>query len=162
MAIRTKTDMFDRELQKLYHAELEILELHGDLSAAAASPEVKALFASHQDDTVAQIDRIEGIFEVLGQDPAERGSPIMEGLMAEKDEFISEVEDADLRDLDAINVGTINERFEITILDRLILLAADLNLPEAVTAALAQNRSEAEAALGEMQAFIDQKRAELD
>jgi ferritin-like metal-binding protein YciE len=45
MTTTTPTETFERELQKLYHAELEILDMHADLAAAAASEEVEALFA---------------------------------------------------------------------------------------------------------------------
>ncbi|SEH13094.1 Ferritin-like metal-binding protein YciE [Natronorubrum sediminis] len=159
MSITTESDMFERELQKLYHAEIEILDLNGDLAEAAASREVEALFAGHREDTVTQVTRIEEIFELLDEDPTERGSPIMEGLLAEKDEFVHEVEPDDLRDLDAIGIGTINERIEITLLDRLLLLAENLEAPQQVVDRLEKNRSEAEAALEKMQAFLEERRA---
>lgn len=159
MTIRTQRDMFERELQKLYHAEVEILDLHGDLSEAAASEEVSDLFRGHKEDTVAQIHRIESIFELIGEEPTERGSPIMEGLLAEKDEFVAEVADDDLRDLDAISIGMINERLEITLLDRLILLARELDLPEEVVQQFAENRDEAQAALDRMQTFVTETRS---
>lgn len=158
MTIDTKADMFERELRKLYHAEIEILDLHADLAAAAASEEVRALFSGHEDDTVEQIDRIEALFEVLDLEPRERGSPVMEGLLAEKDEFIAEVSDDDLRDLDAISVGMINERFEITLLDRLLLLADELGLPEVTRSTLERNRREARTALERMQRFLEDRR----
>jgi ferritin-like metal-binding protein YciE len=158
MTIETKREMFDRELQKLYHAELEILDLHGDLAAAAASDEVSTIFRGHEDDTVEQIHRIEAIFDRLEQETHERGSALMEGLLAEKDEFVGEVAADDLRDLDVISIGIINERIEITLLDRLLLLADDLGLPKEVSSSLTKNRDEAETALGRMQTFIDQKR----
>ncbi|WP_331234452.1 DUF892 family protein [Natronorarus salvus] len=160
MTIQTKRDMFERELKKLYHAELEILDLHGDLSEAAASEEVSALFAAHREDTVAQIDRIERAFSAIGLEPEARSSQIMEGLVAEKDEFVDEVEDDDLRDLDAIGIGSINERFEITILDRLLLLAEELDLPVEVSEDLGENRAEAAAALDRMQGFVERDRGD--
>lgn len=154
MTIQTKREMFEREIQKLYHAELEILDLHGDLSEAAGSQAISEIFADHQEDTVAQINRIEGVFECLGQDPTERGSAIMEGLIAEKDEFINEVEDEELRDLDALSVGMINERLELTLLDRLLLLADDLDLPTEIGQTLDRNRTEAANALQQMQDIV--------
>lgn len=159
MSIETKEEMFRRELRKLYHAELEILDLHRDLSTAAASAEVSALFASHRDDTTAQINRIEAMFEAIGAEPSARPSPIMEGLVAEKDEFVGEVESDELRDLDAIGIGTINERIEITLLDRLILLATDLGYPTELVDALRENRSEAEAALDHMRSLVAAERS---
>lgn len=158
MAIETKRDMFERELQKLYHAEHEILGLHADLSGAATSEEVSELFAGHREDTVEQINRIERVFEAIDEQPRERGSPIVEGLLAEKDEFVSEVSNDDLRDLDAVGIGSINERFEITILDRLLVLADALDLPGAVAERLEANRHEARGALDEMQTTIERTR----
>jgi ferritin-like metal-binding protein YciE len=105
MSITSKRELFDRELQKLYHAEIEILDLHSDLATAAASDEVRAIFGGHEGDTVDQIDRIEAIFATLDMEPHEQGSPIMEGLLAEKDQFVLDVEDDDLRDLDVISIG---------------------------------------------------------
>jgi ferritin-like metal-binding protein YciE len=151
--------MFERELQKLYHAEVEILDLHGELSEAAASDEVRELFLGHRGDTVEQITRIEEIFDLLDKPTEERGSPIMEGLLAEKDEFIDEVENDDLRDLDAIGVGMINERIEIILLNRLLLLADALDLPAPVVDRLERNRDEAEAALEKMNEYMEWRRA---
>lgn len=159
MSIETKAELFLRELRKLYHAELEILDLHRDLAAAAASEEVSTLFASHRDDTTEQITRIEGMFETIGAEPSARPSPIMEGLVAEKDEFVVEVEPDELRDLDAIGIGTINERIEITLFDRLILLATELEYPDELVDALRENRSEAEDALAHMQSLAAAERS---
>lgn len=147
MSITSKRELFDRELRKLYHAEIEILDLHSDLAAAAASDEVTAIFGGHEGDTVDQIDRIEEIFATLDMETREQGSPIMEGLIAEKDQFVLEIEDGELRDLDVINIGMINERLEITLLDQLILLADELGLPEPTVANLEANREEAQMAL---------------
>jgi ferritin-like metal-binding protein YciE len=158
MSITSKRELFDRELRKLYHAEIEILDLHSDLSDAAASEEVRAIFGGHESDTVDQIDRIEDIFAVLDMEPREQGSPIMEGLLAEKDQFVAEVEDDDLRDLDVISIGMINERLEITLLDRLLLLVEELGLPEPAAENLEANRSEAQAALERMQQFLEDRR----
>lgn len=155
MTIETKREMFERELQKLYHAELEILDLHSDLSEAAGSQAISELFTSHHEDTITQITRIESVFERLGHEPTERGSAIMEGLLAEKDEFVHEVEDEELRDLDVLSIGMINERLELTLLDRLLLLADDLGLPTEIGQALGTNRAEAANALERMQDLVE-------
>ena len=110
MAIETKQDMFERDLRKLYHAEIEILDLHSDLAAAATSEEVVEVFGSHGGDTIEQVDRIEEIFAVLNLEPREEGSPIMEGLIAEKDESIAAVTNDELQDIDVVSIGLINER----------------------------------------------------
>jgi ferritin-like metal-binding protein YciE len=85
MSITSKRELFDRELQKLYNAEIEILDLHSGLAAAAASDVVRAIFSGHEGDTVDQIDRIKAIFATLDMEPREQDNPIMEGLLAKKD-----------------------------------------------------------------------------
>ncbi|XVH33369.1 DUF892 family protein (plasmid) [Haloferacaceae archaeon DSL9] len=160
MSIQTKRDMFERDLQKLYHAEIEILDLHGDLAAAASSDEIVEIFSGHEGDTVDQIDRIEAIFTLIDSEPRERGSAIMEGILAEKDESIEEVEDVELRELDILSTGMVNERFEITLLDRLILLAEHLGLPDDTISSLRTNRKEAAAALEKMETCLIERRVE--
>ena len=158
MSITTPAEMFQRELEKLYHAEIEILDLHADLSGAAASDDVIALFAAHRDDTVEQINRIERIFTRLDQKPVGRGSPIMEGLLAEKDELIWEIQDGYLRDLDALGIGMINERFEITVLDRLVHLGVEIGLEDELIDELRANLSEAQVALDRMERIVAERR----
>lgn len=160
MTTTTPTDLFERELQKLYHAELEILDLHADLAEAAASDEVEALFTDHEEDTVEQIHRIERIFHELGEEPRASGSPVMEGILAEKDQIVSTNAPPELRDLDVLSTGMMNERFEITVLDRLLLVAADLDFADKITTELAANRQEAKAALTEMKAIVERRRLE--
>jgi ferritin-like metal-binding protein YciE len=150
--------MFERELRKLYHAELEILDLHADLGEAAASDAVRTLFTDHEEDTVEQIHRIERIFDELDAEPRAAGSPVMEGILAEKDEIVSTDAAPDLRDLDVLSTGMLNERFEITVLDRLLLLAAELDIADEITSELASNRKEAKAALTNMEAIVERRR----
>lgn len=156
----TPTEMFERELRKLYHAELEILDLHADLARAAAAEDVHDLFTGHEADTVEQIHRIEGIFETLGTEPQAEGSPVMEGIIAEKDAIVGTDAPAALRDLDVLSTGMLNERFEITVLDRLLLLAGDLELDDEIVRGLEANRQEANAALTRMEAILERRRAE--
>lgn len=158
MTSTTAAEMFERELRKLYHAELEILDLHGDLAAAAASDEVEALFTGHEEETVEQINRIERIFEELGTEPQAEGNPVMEGILAEKNALISTDSPADLRDLDVLRTGMMNERFEITVLDQLLLLGAELDLATSIGIRLEANRREAKAALTEMEAIVERRR----
>ena len=158
----TSEHLFERELRKLYHAELEILDLHAELAAAAATNEVEALFTGHEADTVDQIDRIEQIFPVLEAEPTVEASPIMEGILAEKNEMHSTEAPDHLRDLGVLSTGMMNERFEITVLDHLLLLAEQIEMPHGVRCDLATNREEAKAALSAMEAIVERRRASDD
>jgi ferritin-like metal-binding protein YciE len=158
MSELTTTEMFERELRKLYHAELEILDLHADLAAAAASEEVETLFTGHEEDTVEQIHRLERLFDELGEEARAEGSPIMEGILAEKDALVATDAPDDLRDLGVLRTGMMNERFEITVLNQLLLLAGDLDFPADIVRSLEANRSEATTALREMETIVERRR----
>lgn len=160
MTTTTHADMFERELKKLYHAELEILDLHADLAVAAASDDVEALFTDHEADTVERVHRIEQTFEEFGEEPEPEGSPVMEGILAEKNEIVSTDAAAELRDLDVLSTGMLTERFEITVLDRMLPLATDLDVPADVRTDLAANRQEAKAALTKMEAIVERRRSD--
>jgi hypothetical protein len=54
----------------------------------------------------------------------------------------------------------LNERFEITVLDRLLLLAADMGLPEEIAMGLTTNRQESKAALTGMEAIVERRRVD--
>ncbi|MFB6202243.1 MAG: DUF892 family protein, partial [Halorhabdus sp.] len=62
----------------------------------------------------------------------------------------------------AISIGLINERLEITLLDRLVMLADELDLPEPTVANLEQNRSEAQTALQRMHHVLEEQRPRSD
>ena len=158
MTTMTHGEMFERELRKLYHAELEILDLHADLAAAAASEDVEALFTDHEKETVEQIHRIEQIFDRLNEKPRAEGSPVMEGILAEKDALVSTAAPAELRDMDVLSTGMMNVRFEITVLDRLLPLATEIDLSRDIVMELEANRREAMAALTEMEAIVERRR----
>lgn len=84
----------------------------------------------------------------------------MEGIVAEKDSFVGNVETAALRDLDVLSTGMMSERFEVTVLDRLLLLAVELDLEPEIVNALETNRQEAKAALAEMEAILERRQGD--
>jgi ferritin-like metal-binding protein YciE len=100
------------------------------------------------------------MFDALDEAPRARGSPVMEGILAEKNEIVSTDAPSALRDLDVLSTGMLNERFEITVLDRLLVLAAEVNLPHEITMELGANRQEAKAALTKMEAIVERRRVE--
>jgi len=157
--ITSKRELFDREFRKLYHVKIEILDPHSDLAGSAVNDEALTIFGGHEGDTVDQIDRIEEIFAPLDVESREWRSQIIERLIAEIDQFVLETENDELRDLDVINIGMINERLEITLLDRLILLADELGLPAPTVPNLEANREEAQKVLRRMQQYLEDRRA---
>lgn len=82
----------------------------------------------------------------------------MEGILAEKDAFVSTEAPADLRDLDVLRTGMMNARFEITVLDQLLVLGTGFDHSTRIITDLEANRQEAKAALTEMKATVERRR----
>lgn len=141
--VEAPRDLFEYELQVLYHMEHEIVDLHEHLTNEAESEELQDLFSSHEEESRDQIERIEQVFETIDADPEQRGSPLMEGLLDESQRQFGEIRNAEVANVAVIELGSINERIEISILDTLLSLADDLGMGEDITEPLQTNKEEA-------------------
>jgi ferritin-like metal-binding protein YciE len=105
--------LLEEELKDLYDAEKQLTKALPKLAKKSSSPDLKAGFEAHLQQTEAQIDRLEQIFEQLEM-PA-KGKPCkgMKNLIAEGDEMIGEAEDDDTRDAVMIAAAQKVEHYEI-------------------------------------------------
>ncbi len=68
----TLEKLYIYELEELYNAERQFLDLFLDLSKAATSPRLKAAFERDAVETEEHVERLEVIFEERGIRPGER------------------------------------------------------------------------------------------
>ena len=73
--------LYIEELRDLYNAEKQILKALPKMTKAATSPDLKAAFESHLEETKGQVGRLEKIFEELGKSPKGKTCKAMEGLV---------------------------------------------------------------------------------
>jgi ferritin-like metal-binding protein YciE len=90
MKIDSLQKLFVEELRDLYSAENQILKALPKMKKAATSPELKAAFEKHLGETKGQVERLETIFENLGQKPKGKTCKAMEGLVEEGSELMKE------------------------------------------------------------------------
>jgi ferritin-like metal-binding protein YciE len=81
MKIDSLQKLFVEELRDLYSAENQILKALPKMMKAATSPELKAAFEKHLGETKGQVERLETIFEKLGEKPKGKTCKAMEGLV---------------------------------------------------------------------------------
>jgi ferritin-like metal-binding protein YciE len=105
--------LLEEELKDIYDAEKQLTKALPKLAKKASSPELKAGFEAHLQQTEEQIDRLEQVFEQLEM-PA-KGKPCkgMKNLIAEGDEMIRDAEDAATRDAVMIAAAQKVEHYEI-------------------------------------------------
>ncbi len=90
MKIDSLEKLFVEELRDLYRAENQILKALPKMSKAATSPELKAGFDHHLEQTKGHVQRLEKIFETLGKSPKGKTCKAMEGLVEEGSELMKE------------------------------------------------------------------------
>ena len=94
------------------------------MEAAATSEELKAAFTAHLEQTKIHVERLEKVFELLGQKVKAKKCDAMEGILDEGDAIIEEtVEGTATRDVGLILAAQKVEHYEIATYGGLAQLA---------------------------------------
>jgi len=86
----TLRETFLDELADIYDAEKQILKALPKMAQAALHEDLRHGFEEHLEQTEAQVERLEQVFEVIGEEPKGKGCKAMEGILKEGDELIKE------------------------------------------------------------------------
>jgi len=92
MADRGLKELYIDELKDLYSAENQLVKALPKMAKAATSPDLRAGFEGHFEQTKGHVQRLETIFEKLGESPKGKKCTGMEGLIEEGAEAIKEYE----------------------------------------------------------------------
>lgn len=114
MADKTLDTLFHDTLKDIYYAERKILKSLPKMARAAQSPELKAAFEKHKDQTEGQIERLQQVFEIIGKRAQGKTCDAIEGILAEGDEILEEYEGTDALDAGLISAAQAVEHYEIT------------------------------------------------
>ena len=82
----TLHDLYLNELRDLYSAETQLIEALPKMADAATAPELKQAFSSHLRETRIQAQRLEQIFQDLGEKASGETCEAMQGLIEEGEE----------------------------------------------------------------------------
>ena len=83
-------DLYIDELKDLYNAENQLVKALPKMAKAASSDEVRQGFEEHLEQTRGHVQRLEQIFEALGENPKGKKCAGMEGLVKEGSEVMEE------------------------------------------------------------------------
>jgi len=67
MVEKTLDNLFYDTLKDIYYAERKIVKALPKMARGAQSPELKAAFEKHRDETEGQIERLQQVFEIIGK-----------------------------------------------------------------------------------------------
>ncbi len=86
MADKTLETLFRDMLKDIYYAERKIVRVLPKMAKAAKSPDLKAAFERHKEETEIQIERLQQVFELLGAPARGKNCPAIDGILEEGEE----------------------------------------------------------------------------
>jgi ferritin-like metal-binding protein YciE len=106
-------DLLVHELKDIYHAEQQLVKALPKVAKKASSPELKQVIEEHLQETEGHVDRLERIFDMLGQPAKSVKCKAMDGILDEGEELMSERAEPETRDAGIIMAAQKVEHYEI-------------------------------------------------
>ena len=110
---KTLDDLFLDTLKDIYFAEKQILKALPKMAKAANDPQLKAGFEEHRQQTEGHVDRLEQIFEMLGQPARGKTCEAILGIIEEGKEIMDDYKGARALDAGLISSGQAVEHYEM-------------------------------------------------
>ncbi len=124
--------LFIDSLKDIYWAEKALIKALPKMAKASTSDDLRSAFQDHLTETQTQIERLESVFEIIGQKAQAKKCEAMAGLTKEAEEMISETEKgSETRDVALIMAAQKVEHYEIATYGSLATLAAQLGYADA-------------------------------
>lgn len=145
MTTNSTRELLIEGLEELYYAEKHIASTLETLTEQTADEEASEAFRIHRDETEDQIERLDRVFNLLGEELRTREDPVVTALIGEHDAFAEE-NAGEVLDRYNIAVGQQVEHYEIAAYGNLTSLAAKHGYTE-VADTLEQSLREEQSAL---------------
>ena len=113
MKMNTLKDLYLDELKDIYDAEQQISKALPKMAKEATNEELRAAVEQHLDQTQTQIERLEQIFEELGEKAKGTKCEATKGLIEEAKSLMEDAQDDDTRDAAIIAAAQKIEHYEI-------------------------------------------------
>jgi len=113
MKLDTLQQLYTDELRDLYNAENQLLKALPKMAKAASSEELKDAFEKHLEQTKGHVERLEQVFEGLGEKPKGKTCRAMKGLIEEGSEILKQEGDGSVIDAGIIVAAQKVEHYEI-------------------------------------------------
>jgi len=110
---KTLDDLFLDTLKDIYYAEKQILKALPKMAKAAEDPELKAGFEQHREETEGHVERLEQIFEMLGQPARGKTCDAILGILEEGKSIIEDYKGTHALDAGLISAAQAVEHYEM-------------------------------------------------
>lgn len=113
MDMETLQDLYLDELRDLLSAENQIIKALPKMAKQASSPKLQQAFENHLEETRGHVERLNQIFQQMGERPRAKKCKGMEGIIEEGKEFMDEAETEELMDAGLIASAQRVEHYEM-------------------------------------------------
>jgi ferritin-like metal-binding protein YciE len=113
MAEESLQDIYVEQLKDLWSAENQLLRALPKMAKGAANPGLRSAFEEHEVQTRVHVERLDKIFQQLGEKGSGHKCKGMEGLIEEGDEVLEEHDASSVRDAALIAAAQRVEHYEI-------------------------------------------------
>ena len=113
MRLDTLQKLYISELRDLYSAETQLVKALPKMAKGASSPELKDAFEQHLEQTKGHVERLEQLFQQLGESPRGKTCHAMKGLIEEGSEILKEEGEDSVLDAGIIVAAQKVEHYEI-------------------------------------------------
>ncbi len=127
---KTLDDLFLETLKDIYYAEKQIVKELPKMAKAAHSPELKAGFEKHRDESEIHVERLEQVFEMLGKPARGKTCEAIVGILDEGKTMMEEFKDSPALDAALASSAQAVEHYEITRYGTLKTWAKQMGKPE--------------------------------
>jgi len=113
MEMESLHELYVDELKDLYSAEKQIVKALPKMVKNATNPELREAFSNHLDETEGHVQRLEKIFQMLGEKAGGKKCKGMEGLIEEAKELLEEDAAEEVLDAGLISKAQHVEHYEM-------------------------------------------------
>jgi ferritin-like metal-binding protein YciE len=162
MEISSLQELYVEQLKDLYDAEHQIIKALPKMIDKAESEELKEALNEHLEVTKQQANRIERVFSDMGEKAKAEKCKGMQGVIAEGDDLIGDIEDPNVRDAAIIAAAQRVEHYEMAGYGTARTYATQLREDEAadLLQQTLDEEKEADKKLTELASEINQEAAE--
>jgi ferritin-like metal-binding protein YciE len=113
MKLDTLQELYTNELRDLYNAEMQLLKALPKMAKNASSEELKEAFEKHLEQTKSHVERLDEVFEQIGEKPKGRTCHGMKGIIEEGSEILEKDGEESVIDAGIIVAAQKAEHYEI-------------------------------------------------
>lgn len=126
-------DLFHDTLKDIYFAEKQILKALPKMAKAAQSDELSAAFKKHHGETETQVERLEQVFELIGQPAKGKTCDAIMGILDEGKEIMDEYKGTEALDAGLLAAAQSVEHYEMSRYGTLKAWATKLGMEDAAS-----------------------------